>query len=88
MHIKIEKDRYGSCFAIQEFTTLFQFEWRKDDKSWYFWLRGQFDPEIIPGREFPMSFFLDACRAKSFIKCSTELDEDVVIVSGFNFIKK
>ena len=87
MEIKIEiiKNKYGSLFAVMNYE-LFQFEYR--DNKWYFWIRGGYDPETFEQKEFPMKFFLDACRAKYFIKYGGELPEKVSIEKGYGHIKK
>ena len=94
MEITIEKNKYGSLFAYNEKSNypLFQFEYRhrKEDggRAWYFWLRGNYDPDIIGGgkKDFPMEFFLDACRAKS--RERDGLDEQATIARGADLITK
>lgn len=87
MEIKIEikKNKYGSLFAVIDYQ-LFQFEYR--DKKWYFWIRGDYDPEIFEQKDFPMKFFLDACRAKYFIKYGGELPDKASIEKGLEHIEK
>ena len=94
MEIRIVKDNYGSLFAYNEkyAFALFQFEYRDErmgGPAWYFWLRGDFIPVILEceKKDFPMQFFLDACKAKSFLLRCGELDEDVVIVKGKKYLK-
>lgn len=61
---------------------LFHFAYRKELGAWLFWLRGVRDPETFEGKEFPMDFFLDACRAKDFMLFGGRLDPEVNILSG------
>ena len=56
MNIAIEKNRYGSLFALDAETCnlLFQFEYRRKDMggpAWYFWLRGNYNPYIFNGKK-------------------------------------
>lgn len=82
MEIKILKDCYGHMFALDGTVALFEFEFREDPGSWFFWMPGRsFYPRIIPGKVFPMGYFLDACRAVNFIRKDIRLDE-VVTVKG------
>lgn len=90
MDIIITKDKYGSLFAHTPEThyPLFQFEYRETEDmggpAWYFWLRGDYDPDTFKGtrKDFPMQFFLDACRAKNFIYYGGSLSEEATIVKG------
>lgn len=52
--------------------------------AWYFWLRGNYNPYIFNGKkkDFPMEFFVNACRAKSFTLFGKGIDDEVNIVSG------
>ena len=94
MDIIITKDKYGSLFAHTQHTLypLFQFEYRETEEmggpAWYFWLRGDYDADIFKGKrtEFPMNFFLDACRAKNFIQYGGSLTEDAKIIKGAGFL--
>lgn len=87
LNVTIKINKYGSMFAYAPFE-LFQFEWRKDEKRWLFWLRGQFDPDSFPEKEFPMKYFEDACRAKFFIKNGGPMPDSIVIDAGKELITK
>ena len=96
MDINITKDNYGSLFAhtTNSAFPLFQFEYRdtedKGGPAWYFWLRGDNDPDIFEGKKFPYGYFKGACIAKSFILNPTggiKIGEDVDIVKGENYLK-
>ena len=94
MKINIERNLYGSLFAIdaESQTILFQFEYRRKDlggPAWFFWLRGNLDPDTIEGKkkDFPMQFFKDACKAKAFIFNGVMPDE-VEIVRGEDNLSK
>ena len=97
MNVSIVKESKDSIslFAFVEgsYRPLFQFEYRDTEEmggpAWYFWLRGNYDPDIFKGekKDFPMDFFTKAVRAKAFIRCGVNLDEEVVIVSGKKFLK-
>lgn len=89
MDIKIRKNKYGSLFAVDAETNreLFQFEYRRKcdgGPAWFFWLRGQYDPDKVFGKkkDFPMNFFVNACRAKCFLLLGRNLDDVVNIVQG------
>ena len=92
--IKIQGDKYGSLFAFgaNDFYPLFQFEYRENENlggpAWYFWLRGNYDPNIfkVEKKDFPMEFFKDACRAKMFIRDGGKMCDDVNIVSGSHLL--
>ena len=95
MEIEILKNKYGSLFATEKDScyNLFQFEYRSKDQggpAWYFWLRGNYDPDIFNGdkKSFPMDFFKDACRAKMFILKGGRLNDEVSIVKGKEFLTK
>lgn len=66
--ITTSKNKYGSQFALADGIVLFQFEYRKEETKWYFWLRGEFNPDIFDGEKFPYAFFIKAVYAKAFIK--------------------
>ena len=94
MEIEIIKNRYDQLFATDAESNylLFQFEFRKKGMgAWYFWLRGDNDPDVFEGKQFPLRYFKNACRAKNFIiTCGTNpcvIDEDVEIVKGENYLK-
>lgn len=61
---------------------LFHFAYRKELGGWAFWLRGDRNPERFPGKDFPINYFLDACRAKDFILFGGSLDSVVNITAG------
>lgn len=86
LFVTIQKNKYGSLFADAPMR-LFQFEYRKDDRSWFFWLRGVYDPDIIPGRRFPMEFFRNACLAKFFILNGGPMYKDIAIDDGIKNLK-
>lgn len=96
MDITITKNNYGSLFAhtADSAFPLFQFEYRKDEKwggpAWYFWLRGDYDPDIFKGekKDFPMEFFVSACKAKAFIRHGVSLSDEIVIVKGKNYLRR
>lgn len=95
MKIEIVKNKYGSCFAIEQESkyVLFQFEWRTKSfggPAWYFWLRKDiYSPYVfnVKKNKFPMEFFENACKAKGFILCGKFMDENVEIVKGIEYIK-
>lgn len=86
LFVTIQKNKYGSLFADAPMR-LFQFEYRKDDRNWFFWLRGVYDPDIIPGRRFPMEFFQNACLAKFFILNGGPMYKKIEITEGANHLK-
>lgn len=94
MKIRITKNKYGSLFAVsdEKYYLLFQFEYRETEEmggpAWYFWLRGDYDPDFFKGEKecFPMEFFKDACRAKMFIITGEGLHDEVEIVKGGNIL--
>ena len=95
MEIIIKKNQYGSLFAHtkKDGAPLFQFEYRTPKlggPGWYFWLRGNYDPDIFKGtrKNFPMDFFTRACRAKSFIRFGFGIDDTVSIVKGKEYLEK
>jgi hypothetical protein len=93
MEIEIVKNRWGSLFAVYGAVGLFQFEYRTKEHggpAWYFWPRGDYDPEIFKGRksDFPMDYFKDLCRSRVFTAGFVKgLSEDVSIIKGENFVK-
>lgn len=96
MQIEIIKNSYDQLFATDAESKylLFQFEFRKTKvmggPAWYFWLRGDNDPDIFEGKKFPYGYFKGACIAKSFIFNPTKgikIGEDVDIVNGEEFLK-
>ena len=82
MKIKIIRDKWGSLFAMDGIYPLFQFEYRKSENRWLFWLRGDYDPAIFIGRDFPVKFFVNACRAKHFIMFADGCDNGFVDMPG------
>lgn len=96
MDINITKDNYGSLFAhtTNSAFPLFQFEYRdtedKGGPAWYFWLRGGYDPDIFKGKkkDFPMEFFVSACKSKAFIHYGVSLNEEITIVKGKNYLMR
>lgn len=87
LHVTILANKYGSLLAYAPFA-LFRFEYRKKEKRWLFWLRGDLDPDSFPGKTFPQKFFQDACRAMFFVKNGGPLPEGVIISEGQELIKK
>ena len=87
LNVTITTSKYGSLFACAPIK-LFQFEWRKKESRWLFWLRGELDPDSFPGKEFPRKYFEDACRAKYFIKNGGPLPESVTINQGEDLITR
>ena len=85
---RTENGNLGAFCAHEMRFELFQFAYRKELKSWLFWLRGNYDPQQFTDQPFPMKFFKDACRAKYFLTYGTEIPDSVKIVSGSSFIKK
>ena len=95
MEITIVKNPNStSLFAVpnDSIYALFQFEWRSGkfggEKGWYFWPRGNYDPQIfkVKKKDFPMDYFINLCRAKSFILNPTDLNQEVIVTNGENFI--
>lgn len=86
--IQIKTNGGGQLVACYGNYSLFAFEYRKEKGCWYFWPRSPYIPAVIPGREFPMEFFRDACRAKHFIKAFPDaMADDIVITSGRSYIR-
>jgi len=93
MNIKIYKNKNGNLLATTGCVYLFQFAHRvvdgvtNEDGAWYFWLNGDFDPTIIKGKEFPMEYFENSCRAKGFIYLKMDtIPQDVEIVEGYGYL--
>lgn len=91
--IRIWRDKYGSLFAFENGNILFQFERRSPacspngKTSWLFWLRDDYHPAIIEGRTFPKDFFIEACRAKAFIRNGYDaIPEAARIVDGGDLV--
>ena len=89
LDITIKADKYGNgnLFAFGPYE-LFQFDWRKETGSWLFWLRGNLDPDSFLGKEFPMKYFEDACRAKFFIKNGGPMPDGINIIEGKELLEK
>ena len=92
MQIEIIKNSYDQLFATDAASKylLFQLVYYPARDAWYFWLRGDNDPDIFEGKKFPYGFFKGACIAKSFILNPTggiKIGEDVDIVKGENYLK-
>lgn len=89
INIKIERNQYGSQFAIAGYMTLFQFEARNTiGPQWYFWPAGNYSPVIFDGEEFPMDYFTNLCRAKYFVEFGIDKFPDTVkIVKGKKLLK-
>ena len=89
MEIKITKDCYGHMAAVEDADILFEFEFRHDADSWYFWLPGRlFDPCVIKGKKFPLEYFSNACRACHFLRKDGGIDVSLDIVGYKNVIVK
>lgn len=97
--IQIRKNSHGNLSAyvdrggrIDSFNELFQFAYRKDEQGnngrWLFWLTHHNHPTIFAcaRKDFPMQFFLDACRAKYFIRYQAEMPADIQITHGHGHI--
>jgi len=84
INITVRKDRYGSKFAFAGDHELFQFEERTHNGAqWYFWPAGNYNPTVFNGKEFPMNYFVDACKAKYMLDMKeTSLPEKVNVVGG------
>lgn len=87
LEITVKANKYGDLFAFAPFE-LFQFAYRKESGRWLFWLKGELNPEVFPGKEFPMKFFLDACRAMFFLRNGGPLPDTAEIVQGKELIEK
>lgn len=88
--ITITKDEYGQLRANKNGLCLLKFEWREEEGDWYFWLANNYCPTVFEGREFPMEFFTDACRAMAFVTRwyrGDRLPDGIQIVSGKKFLK-
>lgn len=95
MKIKIIRDKWGSLFVTDGIYPLFQFEYRKSENRWLFWLNGDYDPAVFGGRDFPVKFFINACRAKYFIMFAdgcgngfVDMPEKVEVTEGMEYIEK
>ena len=96
MEITIAKRNEDSislfAYTDKSYYPLFQFEYRDTENmggpAWYFWLRGNYNPDIFKGekKDFPMEFFVSACKAKAFIYNGVSLNEEATIVKGKNYL--
>ena len=80
-------ENLGAFCANETRFELFQFAYRKELKSWLFWLHGNYDPKRFADQPFPVEFFKNACRAMHFMLYGGKLPDSVKIVSGEQFIK-
>ena len=88
MEIKITKDNYGHLYAVEGVVAMFQFGYQADRNEWLFWMPGRvYDPTIIKGKEFPLGYFTDACRAIHFLREDDGLD-DVVNITNYKLVKQ
>ena len=89
MDIKITKDNYGRLFAVEGVVAMFQFGYQADRDEWLFWMpgRGAYDPTIIKGKDFPLEYFTNACRAVHFLREDGGLDE-VVNIFNYKLVKR
>ena len=87
MEIAIKKEKEsGALLAYSSGKCLFDFQYRKGEKSWYFYGWGRaYRPLIFKGR-FPLEYFKNACRANHFIEFAEGIDEEVTVVKGRNYI--
>lgn len=69
---------------------LFCFDYRKKCGGWLFWFRGELNPKIKEGKEFPMEYFKDLCRALALVIFGEPLSssEAIKIVSGESYISE
>lgn len=99
LNVQIHEIEDGNLCAIFEtngkvgsFNRLFEFAYRdvcvdeKDKPSWYFWLSPSYRAShIFPGerKDFPLAFFLNACRAAYFFCGSSgEIPDSIEITHG------
>lgn len=97
---KNSRDNLSAIFVengrVDSFNTLFEFAYRKGMQdmgykpSWHFWLNhSSHSSHRTNGerRDFPMAFFLDACKAKYFLHPrGGEIPDDVKITYGLGHI--
>ena len=93
LNIQIRKNEHGNLAAIFEnedgraygYNSLFQFAHR-NGAMWLFWLRrGYRASDLFEGKrkDFPLAFFIDACRATYFLHPrGGELPDEVRITYG------
>ena len=87
--ISIKKDGSGNLLAVANGTSLFCVGYRKELRSWVFWLRGDHNPEKKEGKAFPWIYFTDLCRAVAFLRGEPLWSSDATkIVSGKSYIKR
>lgn len=88
MIIYIEKEKgYNMLHAwAVDRTHLCQFERRRDEGAWYFWMHGHpYSPKVFKG-SFPKEYFRDACLAAFFIEKGRGLRDDVIVERGRNYV--
>ena len=89
MEIKITKEHNGHMYAQEGVAVLFEFEFREESGAWLFWMPGRpYDPCKIPGKKFPMGYFLDACQACHFLRNDGGLNESVTVTGITHTIVK
>ena len=94
LEISILRDENGSLFAYNGVRLLFQFEERGLDDGlgrgqWFFWPHGNFRPVKFKGA-FPMTYFLNLCKAYVFVVSNgedAEMANEVEIVAGAEYLK-
>ena len=93
LEISIKKGNDENLYAIANSNnivnmSLFSFDYREQCGGWLFWFRGELNPEIKEGKEFPMEYFKDLCRALALVIFSEPLSssEVIKIVSGESYI--
>ena len=86
--ITVKRNKYGSQFAVADGIVLFQFEYRPEETKWYFWLRGEFDPDTFDGKNFPCAFFVNAVNAKAFIKFGKDFSGIAGLDNAIHKIRK
>ena len=80
LKIEIKRGDNGNLWAICDgWLSLFEFDYRVDI-GWCFWLLGN-RPSRIERGNFPMQYFIDACKATYFFN-NGELPTDVEISKG------
>lgn len=88
MEIRVKKNDNGNlCACNNNGISLFDFAYRDLIGGWCFWLKDNYNPTIKKGKEFPMKFFLDACRTMDFLIFQNFLDIDAEIVEGLELLR-
>ena len=87
MKIKVKKlGREGREYSarLDGWCELVRFAYRHELGAWCFWVRGNRHPEKFIQKDFPLVFFLDACRAQKFIYFGGLLEdrEEIEITEG------